>query len=48
MIRPFLAQMTKSELYHVLTGGFATIGGGYLAAYISLGVSLHSLCYNFH
>lgn len=40
MIRPFLALMTKSELHAVMTGGFATIAGGVLAAYISFGVSL--------
>lgn len=46
MIRPFLALMTRSELHAVLTCGFATIGGEYLAALIPLGVSLHSLGYN--
>lgn len=45
MIRPFLALMTKSELHAVMTGGFATIAGGVLAAYISFGVSAeHLLC----
>lgn len=39
MIRPFLALMTRSELHAVLTCGFATIGGEYLAALIPLGVS---------
>lgn len=47
MIRPFLALMTKSELHAVMTGGFATVGVGGLAAYISLGVSLQSLSYRF-
>lgn len=42
MIRPFLALMTKSELHAVMTGGFATIAGGVLAAYISFGVSLYN------
>lgn len=37
MIRPFLALMTRSELHAVLTCGFATIGGEYLAAFIPLG-----------
>ena len=27
MIRPFLPQMTKSEIHAVMTGGFATIAG---------------------
>ena len=40
LIRPFLALMTRSELHAVMTGGFATIAGGVLAAYISFGVRL--------
>ncbi|XP_062600358.1 solute carrier family 28 member 3-like isoform X1 [Saccostrea cucullata] len=45
LIRPFLALMTKSELHAVMVGGFATIAGGVLAAYISFGVSAeHLLC----
>ncbi|CAN7942300.1 unnamed protein product, partial [Ixodes hexagonus] len=39
VIRPFLPVMTKSELHTVMTGGFATIAGGVMAAYISFGVS---------
>ena len=31
--------MTKSELHAVMVGGFATIAGGVLAAYIKFGVS---------
>ena len=38
MIKPFLADMTKSELNAVMIGGFATIAGGVLAAYIGMGV----------
>ncbi|KAL3832315.1 hypothetical protein ACJMK2_023969 [Sinanodonta woodiana] len=38
MIRPFLADMTKSELHAVMTGGFATIAGTVLGAYIGFGV----------
>ena len=38
MVRPFLATMTKSELHAVMTGGFATIAGSVLGAYIGLGV----------
>ena len=30
--------MTKSELHTVMTGGFATIAGSVLAAYINFGV----------
>ena len=39
MVRPFLSTMTMSEMHAVMTGGFATIAGGVLAAYISFGVS---------
>ena len=31
--------MTQSELHAVLTGGFATVAGSAMAAYIKLGVS---------
>ncbi|MBU0520088.1 NupC/NupG family nucleoside CNT transporter [bacterium] len=39
LIRPFLNEMTVSELHAVMVGGFATIAGGVLASYMSLGVS---------
>ena len=38
IIKPFLSKMTKSELHAVMTGGFATIAGSVLAAYISFGI----------
>jgi len=38
LIRPFLDDMTRSELHAVMVGGFATIAGGVLASYMSLGV----------
>ncbi|XP_025095466.1 solute carrier family 28 member 3-like [Pomacea canaliculata] len=45
MIRPFLPLMTKSELHTVMVGGFATIAGGVLAAYIQFGIPPeHLLC----
>jgi CNT family concentrative nucleoside transporter len=34
MVRPFIANMTKSELSAVMTGGFATAAGGVLALYV--------------
>lgn len=43
MIRPFLADMTRSELHAVMTGGFATIAGSVLGAYISFGVPANHL-----
>jgi CNT family concentrative nucleoside transporter len=39
LIRPYVSAMTKSELMTVMTGGFATIAGGVLAAYVGMGVS---------
>lgn len=40
MIRPFLNDMTRSEIHAIMTGGFATIAGGVMAAYILFGVSI--------
>jgi len=36
LVRPFLSKMTRSELFCVMTGGFATVAGGVLAAYIGM------------
>jgi CNT family concentrative nucleoside transporter len=38
LIRPYVGTMTNSELMAVMTGGFATIAGGVLAAYVGMGV----------
>ncbi|XP_065057423.1 solute carrier family 28 member 3-like [Rhopilema esculentum] len=38
LIRPFLPDLTMSELHAVMTSGFATIAGSVLGAYISFGV----------
>jgi len=38
LIRPFLNDMTRSELLTIMVGGFATIAGGVLAAYIAMGI----------
>ncbi len=38
VIRPYLDDMTKSELNAVMVGGFATISGGLLAAYAGMGI----------
>lgn len=43
LIRPFLKDMTESELHAVMTGGFATIAGGVLAVYISFGIDASHL-----
>ena len=38
LIKPFIDNMTKSELLTIMVGGFATIAGGVLAGYIAMGV----------
>ncbi|XP_041948785.1 sodium/nucleoside cotransporter 2-like isoform X3 [Alosa sapidissima] len=38
LIRPYIKDMTQSEIHAVLTGGFATIAGGVMGAYISFGI----------
>eukprot|EP01083_Nonionella_stella_P054379 143538_1 len=38
LIKPFIENMTRSELHAVMTGGFATIAGGVMAIYIYYGV----------
>ena len=43
LVRPFLSHVTLSELHAIMTGGFATIAGGVLAAYIEFGVSASHL-----
>jgi concentrative nucleoside transporter, CNT family len=36
LVKPFVARMTLSELMAVMTGGFATVAGGVMAAYVGL------------
>ncbi|XP_012504681.1 PREDICTED: sodium/nucleoside cotransporter 2 [Propithecus coquereli] len=43
LIRPYLADMTYSEIHAVMTGGFATISGSVLGAFISFGIDASSL-----
>jgi CNT family concentrative nucleoside transporter len=43
LIRPFVPTMTQSELMAVMTGGFATIAGGVMAAYVGMGVPANHL-----
>ena len=43
LIRPYLADMTLSEIHTVMTGGFATIAGTVLGAFISFGVRHNTL-----
>lgn len=39
LIRPYLSQLTHSELCTVMVGGFATISGGLMAAFAAMGIS---------
>lgn len=36
LVKPFVEEMTESELHAVMTGGFATVAGGVLAAYVGM------------
>ncbi|MBK96237.1 MAG: NupC/NupG family nucleoside CNT transporter [Planctomycetaceae bacterium] len=38
VVKPYISRMTKSELMSLMVGGFATISGGILAAYIGMGI----------
>lgn len=50
LVRPFLKDMTESELMAVMTGGFATVAGGVMIAYVGMlqgsfpGIAGHLLC----
>lgn len=39
LIKPFISDMTPSELHAVMTGGYATVAGSVMATYIMFGVS---------
>jgi CNT family concentrative nucleoside transporter len=43
VIRPYVSGMTISELNAVMIGGFATMAGGVLAAYVEMGISAKDL-----
>uniref|UniRef100_A0AAR2KCN4 Sodium/nucleoside cotransporter n=1 Tax=Pygocentrus nattereri TaxID=42514 RepID=A0AAR2KCN4_PYGNA len=43
LIRPYLKDMTKSEIHAVIVGGFATIAGSVMGAFISFGIDASSL-----
>lgn len=38
VVKPFVREMTMSELIVIMTGGFATVAGGVLAAYVRFGI----------
>lgn len=43
VIRPYIGSMTISELNAIMIGGFATMAGGVLAAYVDMGISAKHL-----
>ncbi|ELL0596695.1 TPA: NupC/NupG family nucleoside CNT transporter [Vibrio vulnificus] len=43
VVRPFVPHMTQSELFAVMCGGLASVAGGVLAGYASMGVPLEYL-----
>uniref|UniRef100_A0A8C7SJZ3 Solute carrier family 28 member 1 n=1 Tax=Oncorhynchus mykiss TaxID=8022 RepID=A0A8C7SJZ3_ONCMY len=42
-IRPYLMDMTKSEVHAVMVGGFVTIAGSVMGAFISFGIDASSM-----
>ncbi|KAJ8262800.1 hypothetical protein COCON_G00152570 [Conger conger] len=43
LIRPYISELTVSEIHAVMTGGFATIAGSVLGAFISFGIQASHL-----
>ncbi|SFM08913.1 NupC/NupG family nucleoside CNT transporter [Salibacterium qingdaonense] len=43
VVKPFLSNMTKSELFAVMTGGLASVAGSVLFGYAALGIPLNYL-----
>ncbi len=43
VVRPFIADMTRSELFAIMVGGFAAVAGSVLLGYAGLGVDLKYL-----
>ena len=43
VVRPFIPQMTRSELFAVMVGGLASIAGSVMAGYAGMGVELKYL-----
>ena len=36
LVKPYVKDMTRSEIMSIMTGGFATVSGGILAAYVAM------------
>jgi len=45
MVKPYLKEMTRSEILTIMVGGMATIAGGVMAAYIQILGSAYSIKY---
>ena len=43
IVRPYIANMTRSELFAIMVGGMATVAGSVLAGYVLLGVEIQYL-----
>jgi len=43
VIKPFVENMTRSEIFAVMVGGMATVAGSVLAGYVALGVEMKHL-----
>lgn len=43
VIRPYIAKMTRSELFAVMVGGLATVAGSVLVGFVALGAELEYL-----
>ena len=43
LIRPFMGQLTRSEIFAVMSGGLATIAGSVLAGYAAMGIPMQYL-----
>lgn len=43
LVKPYLANMTKSELFAVMVGGLASVAGAILAGYAQMGVKMEYL-----
>lgn len=43
LVRPYIKDMTRSEILTVMVGGMATVSGGVLAGYVAMGVNAGSL-----
>ncbi|MGL4876226.1 MAG: NupC/NupG family nucleoside CNT transporter [Clostridium sp.] len=39
LIKPFIKEMTRSELMAIMVGGMATVAGGVMAGYVAMGVN---------